>query len=79
MTAIQAWGQGDGGSPTAVSLGILYMDDQAQSRWALKVEDPSLLSAINSIFVTVEPHGGTEKPTGKKLMYAYLRNPINHP
>jgi hypothetical protein len=55
------------------------MDDQAQSRWALKVEDPNLLTAINSVFVTVEPHGGTEKPTGKKLMYAYLRNPINHP
>jgi hypothetical protein len=77
--SFQAWGQGESGSPTPVSLGILYMDDQAQSRWALKVEDPSLLTAINSIFVTVEPHGGTEKPTGKKLMYAYLRNPINHP
>jgi hypothetical protein len=77
--SFQAWGQGEGGTPTAVSLGILYMDDQAQSRWALKVEDPNLLTAINSIFVTVEPHGGTEKPTGKKLMYAYLRNPINHP
>jgi hypothetical protein len=77
--SFQAWGQGEGGSPTAVSLGILYMDDQSQSRWALKVEDPNLLTAINSVFVTVEPHGGTEKPTGKKLMYAYLRNPINHP
>jgi anti-sigma-K factor RskA/putative zinc finger protein len=77
--SFQAWGQGEGGSPTPVSLGILYMDDQAQSRWALKVEDPNLLTAINSVFVTVEPHGGTEKPTGKKLMYAYLRNPINHP
>jgi hypothetical protein len=77
--SFQAWGQGEGGSPTAVSLGILYMDDQAQSRWALKVEDPNLLTAINSVFVTVEPNGGTEKPTGKKLMYAYLRNPINHP
>jgi hypothetical protein len=77
--SFQAWGQGEGGTPAAVSLGILYMDDQAQSRWALKVEDPNLLTALNSIFVTVEPHGGTEKPTGKKLMYAYLHNPINHP
>jgi hypothetical protein len=77
--SFQAWGQEQDGSPTAVNLGILYMDDKAQSRWALKVEDPNLLTAINSVFVTVEPHGGTEKPTGKKLMYAYLRNPINHP
>lgn len=77
--SFQAWGQRDDGTRTAVNLGILYMDDQKQSRWALKVEDPNLLEAIDSVFVTVEPHGGTDKPTGKKLMYAYLRNPINHP
>jgi hypothetical protein len=77
--SFQAWGQRDDGTRTAVNLGILYIDDQKQSRWALKVEDPNLLRAIDSVFVTVEPHGGTDKPTGKKLMYAYLRNPINHP
>ena len=77
--SFQAWGQGEDGKRTAVNLGILYLDDRTQSRWALKVEDPNLLKALNSIFVTVEPRGGTDKPTGKKLMYAYLRNPINHP
>jgi anti-sigma-K factor RskA len=77
--SFQAWGQSTDGGRKAVSLGILYLDDQKQSRWALKVEDPNLLSEIDSLFVTVEPHGGTEKPTGKKLMYAFLRNPINHP
>jgi type II secretory pathway pseudopilin PulG len=69
--SFQAWGQR--------ADGIFYIDDQKQSRWALKVEDPNLLKAIDSVFVTVEPHGGTKKPSGKKLMYAYLRNPINHP
>jgi hypothetical protein len=77
--SFQAWGQREEGSKATVNLGLLYMDDQKQSRWALKVEDPNLLKAINSIFVTLEPHGGANKPTGKKLMYAYLRNPINHP
>ncbi len=77
--SFQAWGQRDGGTGAIVSLGILYVDDQKQSRWALKVEDPNLLKAIDSVFVTVEPPGGTTKPSGKKLMYAYLRNPINHP
>jgi Putative zinc-finger len=77
--SFQAWGQRENGNRTTVNLGLLYMDDQKQSRWALKVEDPNLLKAINSVFVTVEPNGGTVKPTGKKLMYAYLRNPINHP
>ncbi len=77
--SFQAWGQRENGGQATVSLGLLYMDDQKQSRWALKVEDPNLLKAINSVFVTLEPSGGTVKPTGKKLMYAYLRNPINHP
>jgi hypothetical protein len=77
--AFQAWGQSNGDTRTAVSLGILYLDDQKQSRWTLKVEDPDLLKALDSVFVTVEPHGGNGKPTGKKLMYASLRNPINHP
>jgi len=77
--SFQAWGQRADGGRTALNLGIFYVDDQKQSRWALKVEDPSLLRAIDSVFVTVEPYGGTKKPSGKKLMYAYLRNPINHP
>lgn len=77
--SFQAWGQGADGSRAALNLGIFYIDDQKQSRWALRVEDPNLLKAIDSVFVTMEPHGGTKKPSGKKLMYAYLRNPINHP
>lgn len=77
--SFQAWGQRADGDRTALNLGIFYIDDQKQSRWALRVEDPNLLKAIDSVFVTVEPHGGTKKPSGKKLMYAYLRNPINHP
>jgi hypothetical protein len=77
--SFQAWGQQADGGRAALNLGIFYKDDQKQSRWALRVEDPNLLEAIDSVFVTVEPHGGTKKPSGKKLMYAYLRNPINHP
>jgi len=77
--SFQAWGQRADGGRAALNLGIFYIDDQKQSRWALKVEDPNLLKAIDFVFVTMEPHGGTKKPSGKKLMYAYLRNPINHP
>jgi len=77
--SFQAWGQRQDGTQGTVNLGVLYMDDRTQSRWALKVEDPNLLKAINSVFVTVEPNGGADRPTGKKLMYAFLGNPINHP
>ena len=77
--SFQAWGQRTDGGKSAVNLGIFYIDDQKQSRWALKVENPDLLKTIDSVFVTVELSGGTKKPSGKKLMYAYLHNPINHP
>jgi hypothetical protein len=31
------------------------------------------------VFVTVEPHGGSEKPSGKPFLYAYLKMGPNHP
>jgi hypothetical protein len=31
------------------------------------------------VFVTVEPPGGSPKPTGQKLLYAYLNGQPNHP
>jgi hypothetical protein len=49
---------------SAVSLGIFYVDDQKQNRWVLKFEDPRVLAEIESVFVTVEPQGGSARPTG---------------
>ena len=77
--SFQAWGQFEGRQATAKNLGVFYVDDHAQKRWVLKVNDPEKLTAINSVFVTVEPLGGANKPTGKKLLYAYLGNQPNHP
>jgi hypothetical protein len=34
---------------------------------------------IDAVFVTVEPNGGSKKPNGKQLMYAYLRATPSHP
>ena len=62
----------------AQSLGILYVDDQKQNRWALKFEDPRVLAEIDSVFVTVKPPGGSAKPTGRKFLYAYLNANPNH-
>jgi hypothetical protein len=31
------------------------------------------------VFVTVEPQGGSHKPTGKQFLRAYLQIPSNHP
>jgi hypothetical protein len=74
----QAWGQRDGrGKP--LNLGILYMDSESNRRWVLRVDDSSQLAGIDSMFVTVEPHGGSPKPTGKPFLYALLRKEANHP
>jgi hypothetical protein len=75
----QAWGQREGSSASTVSLGILYMDSVEQQRWVLKFDDPRVLDEINALFVTVEPHGGGERPSGDKLLYAYLGTDPNHP
>jgi hypothetical protein len=80
--AFQAWGeketpQGEKAQP--VNLGILYMDNETSRRWALHCDDPRQLAEIDAVFVTVEPHGGSPKPTGKAFLYAMLRKEANHP
>jgi hypothetical protein len=81
-SAFQVWGQrdadqGDKARPT--NLGLLYMDSETNRRWVLRFDDPKQLAEIDAVFVTVEPHGGSQKPTGKPLLYALLRKEANHP
>jgi DNA repair exonuclease SbcCD ATPase subunit len=75
----QAWGRRGPDFKQAVSLGILYEDSSSKKRWVLKSEDPKTLAQIDAVFVTVEPHGGSDKPSGKPLLFAYLRVNPNHP
>lgn len=80
--AFQAWGQRQtpqGEQAAPLSLGILYMDNEANRRWVLRCDDPKRLAEIDAVFVTVEPHGGSPKPTGKAFLYAMLRKEANHP
>jgi hypothetical protein len=55
------------------------MDDVAQKRWVMKVSDPEKLKTIDAVFVTVESTRDPIKPTGQKLMYAFLGGQPNHP
>ncbi len=78
----QVWGQKDaelGEKPHATNLGILYMDSESNRRWVLRVDDSKQLGEIDAVFVTVEPHVGNPKPTGKPFLYALLRKEANHP
>ena len=75
----QAWGRRGPDHKKTVSLGIFYMDNVANKRWVLKVDDPQTLEQIDAVFVTVEPKGGSSEPSRNKLLFAYLRVPPNHP
>jgi hypothetical protein len=44
----------------------------------LRCTDAKTLARMNMVFVTVEPPGGSEKPTGKQLLRAYLQIQPNH-
>ena len=75
----QAWGQLEGAGEKPRNLGAFRVDDQEQRRWVLRVSDPNLLASIDSLFVTVEPLPGADQPKGRRLIYAYLNTPANHP
>ena len=77
--AFQAWGRRGPDHKKTVSLGIFYMDNVANKRWVLKLDDPQTLQQIDAVFVTVEPRGGSPEPSRNKLLFAYLRVPPNHP
>lgn len=78
-TAFQAWGSRGADRQHAVSLGLLYQDDANKKRWVLKFNDAKTISDIDAVFITVEPEGGSAKPTGKPLLFTYLRLDPNHP
>src|SRR5487761_359480 len=79
VSAFQAWGLRETGQREPLNLGIFYMDNKSNRRWVLRFDDPKKLAEINAVFVTVEPHGGSRKPTSKPFLYALLRKAANHP
>jgi hypothetical protein len=77
----QAWGARATarGNEDPISLGIFYLDNANARRWLLKLDDPKTLERIDSVFVTVEPEGGSRKPSNRQLLFTYLRGEANHP
>ena len=78
-STFQAWGSHGPDRQQATSLGVFYQDNLAKKRWVLKFDDPKKLEQIDAVFVTVEPNGGRNKPSGKPLLFAYLKVDPNHP
>lgn len=77
--AYQAWGSEGSFEHGVRSLGIFYRDDQKANRWVLKFDDPDVLAEIDSVFVTTEPAGGSKRPTGGRLLAAFVKASLNHP
>jgi hypothetical protein len=75
----QAWGRRGADMQEAVNLGIFFQDNAAKKRWVLKFDDAKSLEQIDAVFVTVEPNGPSHKPSGKPLLFAYLKIEPNHP
>lgn len=78
-STFQAWGRRGPDRDHAVNLGVLYEDNANKKRWVLKSNNPKTLEQIDAVFVTVEPNGGSPHPSGKPLLFAYLRVQPNHP
>jgi hypothetical protein len=78
-STFQAWGRRGVDKQQALSLGVFYEDNASKKRWVLKFDDPKALATIDAVFVTAEPSGGSHHPSGKQLLFAYLRVNPNHP
>ena len=74
----QVWAVPEGGKDPARSLGFLHVDAKGMGRWVLRVDNPDLVKAIGSVFITIEPTPGGKQPDGQKILYAYLGE-ANHP
>jgi anti-sigma factor RsiW len=75
----QAWGRRGPDRGQALNLGIFYEDSAAKKRWVVKFDDAKTLEQIDAVFVTVEPVGGSPKPSGSPLLFTYLKIEANHP
>ena len=60
-------------------IGSLCQHKANQKCSVLKSNDAKTISQIDAVFVTVEPEGGSTKPSGKPLLFTYLRLDPNHP
>lgn len=78
-STFEAWGQRGSDWRQASKLGIFYEDSVAKKRWVVKSNDRRTLDQIDAVFITVEPNGGSQRPTGKPLLFAYLKVAPNHP
>jgi hypothetical protein len=75
-----AWGESNGNKASIKKIGILFHDNQTQTRWSLNFSDPQVLREIDSVFITLErTDEDLTQPKGKRMLTAYLGTAPNHP
>jgi hypothetical protein len=75
----QAWGYSQPNESKPQNLGMFTMEDPTINRWVLEVDNPRVLEHIDAVFVTLESPNGSSSPRGRRLLYANLATPPNHP
>jgi hypothetical protein len=60
-------------------MSMLYQGRPREKRGALKFNDAKTIVQIDAGFFTIEPEGGSTKPSGTPLLFAYLRLDPNRP
>lgn len=75
----QAWGYSQPDENKPKNLGLFSLDDASANRWVLEVNNPRVLERIDAVFVTLESPYGSPSPRGRRLLYANLAVPPNHP
>ncbi len=75
----QAWGYRQPNEASPQNLGLFTLDDGVENRWVLKVNNPRVLERIDAVFVTLENPDGSPSPRGRRILYANLAGPANHP
>jgi hypothetical protein len=78
-STFQAWGRRGPEWQEALNLGVFYVDNASKRRWILRFDDPKALAQIDAVFVTVEPNGGSQRPSKKPLLFDYMHIDPNHP
>lgn len=74
------WGEKSGTTEQARHLGVLHADDKRDGRWVITFDDPQVLAQINTVFVTAEsPKKEPTKPSGNRILVAFLDGAPNHP
>ena len=79
-STFQAWGQHGADRAQALNLGVFYEDNVSKKALGFEIRrSAETRSGLSAVFVTVEPDGGSHKPSGKPFLFAYLKVNPNHP